>query len=196
MTLRPGIALLWVVMAALTSSAREPFPYSVAVKVRFDSQVGSERLIENLEKRLAFELSRRGCYREVVEGAGEEEGRADLLALLTLGEVEEETIFEATVAQRERALDPETRRRLVAEFSAVVTFQLVLSTEQRIVRSSRAKITKAVRPIVPGHEEDWARREARARAVDRIVDIATKQVCKGSSGRLAKEIEQARAAAN
>jgi len=191
---RLGLALLLALPVAAPAIAAGPFPYAIDVKVRYESGVGFEGLIDTLEQRLTFELARGGCYRQVIDPHPEPEPQGDLLLLLTLSELEERTDFEATAAQREQAFDPATRRALVAEFSVKVAFQLVLSDELRIVRSSSTTVSRSARPIMAGHEEEWARREARDRAVARIVKMAVRKACSGSPARLAAEIEQARAA--
>ncbi len=181
-----------LLLSAFASAARDKqsFPYTLDVEVIYAEDVGAESLEEALEERVPFEISRRGCYRDV-SGPGGSEADGDLLLLLTLEGLSEETHFEATIEQRAQATDPLTRQQLTAEFEVTVTFQLVLRSERLlIIRSHREVVGKTVRPLLPEHGEDYARREARARAIERIVKVAAETACKGSPKQLEREIEK------
>ena len=63
--------------------------------------------------------------------------------------------------------------------------------ESIAVQSGGRRIGRTVRPIMPGHEDEYARAEARRRSLVEMADVTVRKVCKGSPAKLAKQIAKA-----
>jgi hypothetical protein len=187
-----SLLALSVLLTPLAALAQERAPYPLKVRVLYgDANRGPQSVIDQLETLLVPALGHQACFGEVTKLAPGEEAADGLLLRVVLDELSEKIFYEASVHARANPIDPAVRRDLIAEFRTRFRFDLLQLPESVSVRGGGRRILQTVRPLLPEHEDEYARAEARRRAVREIAELTVRKVCKGSPGKLDKAIDKA-----
>ena len=197
---RPLSCLLGLLLggAPLGAAAGEggTYPHSVALDVAYAPPAGPRSLLDAFESGLFGRLTTLGCFEQVVPLDSGDLPETDFVLRVTLFEFSEEVHYGASIAQRADPVDPGVRQHLVAEFVLAAYSELVMRPDDLTVRSVTRRTKKQVRPLMPGHEDEYARDEARRQGVKELVFSTASKICKGSPQKLEKQIEQARSRSN
>jgi len=189
-----ALALGAVLLSAAGPPGRsgERLPYTLALRIRFETASPSASLADDAASSVLAELRAKGCFREVRLAPAEGVPEADVLLEMVLSEMQEEVRYEQSLAERAQPLDPGTA---ALGYAAVLSFQtsIALATLPggNVARTGDFHVSAERRPRIAGDD-------ARAGALlDALRDLARKTrstLCKGSASKLAGEIEAARRA--
>jgi hypothetical protein len=176
--------------AAAGSSKQADF--SLSVQVAYGKQTGPESLRELLENEIIRRIAEEGCFRAVGRFEPEAEAPdADLLVRLVIQDVEDRTDYETSLAYRDRQDQaPDEKKKLIASLEVEAALQMVTLPESAEVRRRDFRTTRSYRPE---YNEDGSY-EVKLRMLEHLAEESRRFACKGAGKKLAKEVEQARAA--
>lgn len=186
---RSLVALGLGLCLSCAAGAADRHPYHLAVETRWGPGAGSDAFRADVGRALSESFAG-GCFAEVslVEDA-RPATEADLLLVVVLSGVEDETRFEDSIATALQPGEPSKELRRVAHFEVVVDATLQ-SPAGGVVQSKRLVASISRRPVMVGEDPQMM---ARSEAVDRIVADLTKTYCKGGD-KLERKIKAALAA--
>jgi hypothetical protein len=189
---RIAATLLILLGCATVGAAREPYPYTLVVETHPGEIPPPDAVVDTFTGELMDRLFSRGCYETIRLSLPGHPPDGDVTLRLTFDRYRESTRYEASMVERNAAEDEEVRRALVAEFSLRLGIELVAVHDGRRIRASSARIEESVRPQRPGQTDEDARREARRRAIDEMVQQAAYRACSVSRARLERRLSAAR----
>jgi hypothetical protein len=173
-------------------AAAEPLPYTLAIHVRYVDAGQSASLREQVERSLQAAVRAEGCYRDVrvVPPSDSAVPDTDLLLRVSLGDVQDETEYDQSLAGFVNPDDPYAKLAYTVTLSTQVIQELLALPSQIEVRRSHFTARGERRPFLPDEDvRGWAR--------DQMVKNLTREVsgsvC-GSRRKLQKKVEEARAA--
>lgn len=183
-------AALIAILAGSPLTAGEPFPYDLTVLVRSAEEVGRESLRDEAERLLSWDLESARCFRRVSGELPETPDGDDLAFRVTLVDVEEETSWDLSIAQRNSPNQQpgKVNTSQTVRLRADLLMELIAVEGERVVRSKTVRVAKGYRPRF---EED-PRLEARQLLMEEAVSTARRWACKGSAKGLDKELRKAR----
>jgi hypothetical protein len=183
---------LLALCASVEAKDQEPLPYDVGVAIRYGNVGGPERYRQELEHRLIHGLGQKSCFRKVERFDPQHPGLSSLELLILIDEFEETMQYDVSMATlNDPRSSEEVQRQVTAQAEARIRLELRTLPEFAVVRSRDLTLHESYRPVF---RED-PRYEVRRLMVDELIKLARGFACKGSSKKLTRQIEAARAEA-
>lgn len=192
--IKPKSLILAFVLCVVAGSAdakdEAPLPYQLGVAIRYGNTGGPERYRQELEQRLINGLGQKSCFETVERFDPQHPERSSLELMILIDEFEEQMRYDVSMAVlNDPRQSEEVQRQVTAEAEAQIQLELRTLPEFAVVRERRLSLREAYRPVF---RED-PRYEVRRAMVDELIKVARGFACKGSSKKLLRQIEAARA---
>jgi len=188
--LSPVVLLLLFAGQHPAGSKSEPLPYRLVIEIGQGKLVVSSAVRDNLSRELATAVEEADCFRAVYRTAPDPPQADDLVLRLTVVDYQEETDFRFSIAESNEP-DLDRDQLTTVDVRADVAVEVLTRAEGLLVRSRRFRQRNSWTPQVGGDP----REESRRMLVEGVVQTTRLFVCKGSSSKWAKQLEQARAGA-
>jgi hypothetical protein len=163
------------------------------VEVSFADDVGSDSVRRMLEREVLRELDLGGCFARVGLLDADEAHRdaGDLLLRLVVVSVERETVYDLSLAQRSAPdAAPDAADAYETRVEAAIRLDLLTGAEGHSLRDKNFTVVGRHRPS--GGED--ARAVARQEMIDEVASTTRYWACRGKRKKLARQLEQLRAA--
>ncbi len=141
------------------AASRRPLPFDLEVEADYRGRTGPLRRLEDVSRAVVGEIGARGCYRSVRLGA--ELAPGALRLRVTLDEVEEETVYDVSLAEREGAHNPDNALKFTGVVEVRATVEIFgPGGERPPLASRRFHVEQRMRPWTAGEdviESAWRR---------------------------------------